>query len=100
MTVLTEEQITAELANLPGWERQGSKITKSFKFPSFPVAMEFVNDLAKLAEAQEHHPDIMISYDTVTLTLTTFDEGEKLTDYDFASAHSADEIFQRFSSKT
>ncbi len=96
MAVLSEEQIQSELSHLSGWERRGSKITKSYKLSSFSQAIGFVNELARIAEAEQHHPDICISYDTVILTLTTFDEGEKLTDYDFTSARSADEAYTKF----
>lgn len=58
---------------------------RRFRFPSFKEAITFVNQVAELAEEANHHPDILINYNRVTLTLTTHDEGG-LTRRDFALA--------------
>jgi 4a-hydroxytetrahydrobiopterin dehydratase len=60
-------------------------IARSFRFKNFSDAMQFVNKVARLAERANHHPDIMIRYDKVSLTLTTHDEGG-LTEKDFKLA--------------
>jgi 4a-hydroxytetrahydrobiopterin dehydratase len=58
---------------VPGWELQPDeqKLVRSFKFKDFKEAMAFVNRVADLAEAEGHHPDILISWNRVRLELTT-----------------------------
>jgi 4a-hydroxytetrahydrobiopterin dehydratase len=87
MIPLTETEIRERLAQVAGWERRGQEITRSFSFPDFKGAMAFVNRVATLADAMDHHPDIDIRYSKVTLTLTTHDAGG-LTARDFALAQS------------
>ncbi len=70
MTTLSEPELTARLARLPGWERQGHEIRRTFAFADFKEAMAFVNRVADLAEGMDHHPDIDIRYSKVTLALT------------------------------
>jgi 4a-hydroxytetrahydrobiopterin dehydratase len=87
MIPLTETEIRERLAQVAGWERRGQEITRSFSFPDFKGAMAFVNRVAALADAMDHHPDIDIRYSKVTLSLTTHDAGG-LTARDFALAQS------------
>lgn len=75
MDLLREEEIRAALADLPGWERAGDALAKTFTLPSFKEAVFFVNTVAGLAEAANHHPDIDIRYRRVHLVLTTHDAG-------------------------
>ena len=82
MQSLSEAEITERLADLPGWEREGNQIRRTFTFDDFKGSMTFVNRVAVLAEAADHHPDIDIRYSKVTLTLTTHDAGG-LTGRDF-----------------
>ncbi len=60
-------------------------------FPSFPDAVDFVNEVARLAEQADHHPDIELRYRTVKLSLTTHSAGG-LTDADFTLARRIDEL--------
>ena len=85
MKALDEAAIAKELSATPGWHRRGDAIERTWKFPSFAAAMAFANDVAALAEEVNHHPDIAIHYDTVTLSLWTHDAGG-LTARDFALA--------------
>jgi 4a-hydroxytetrahydrobiopterin dehydratase len=87
MELLDDETITRELAQVPGWARQEQTIVKTVKLSDFKEAMSFVNELAKLAEAQNHHPDITIQWNKVTLTLSTHSAGG-LTTNDFRLARS------------
>jgi len=89
MPKLDEAEITAQLDGLGGWARRGDEIVKTYKLPSFPAAIGFVTQVAFLAEAAGHHPDIDIRYNKVTLALTTHDAGG-LTEKDFALAAAAD----------
>lgn len=85
MSLLTEDEISAALAQAPGWEHSGDSITRTVKLGDFRDAMIYVGAVAHLAQAANHHPDIAISWNTVTLTLSTHSEGG-LTEADFALA--------------
>ncbi len=80
--LLDEEEIQQRLDELGDWEREGIEIQKVFEFDDFPSAVKFVNDVAKLAERYDHHPDIDIRYNKVKLSMTTHSE-EGLTGRDF-----------------
>jgi 4a-hydroxytetrahydrobiopterin dehydratase len=82
---LDPERIDALLADHPDWALAGDAIQRTLVFDDFVQAMAFVNRVADVAEAQEHHPDIMIRYNKVTLTVSTHDAGG-LTEKDFALA--------------
>jgi 4a-hydroxytetrahydrobiopterin dehydratase len=74
-TVLSASDIDQALEKLPGWSRQGKAIERIFQFGNFLEAMEFVNKIAVAAEAANHHPDIAISYNKITLALVSHDSG-------------------------
>ena len=74
-TVLTDAQIQQALQQLPGWTANHNAIERVFQFAGFIQAMEFVNQIAEAAEAVNHHPDILINYNKVTLTLVSHDSG-------------------------
>jgi 4a-hydroxytetrahydrobiopterin dehydratase len=58
-----------------GWAEADKALERTFELPTFLEAIGFVNRVAELAEAENHHPDIAISYRTVTLRWTTHSEG-------------------------
>ena len=89
MDKLNEEQVQAKLIELPQWALNGDSLQRTFGFDDFVGSMAFVRRIADLAELMQHHPDIMIRYNKVTLTLTTHDAGG-LTDNDFSLAHASD----------
>ncbi|MCJ7726766.1 MAG: 4a-hydroxytetrahydrobiopterin dehydratase [Acidimicrobiia bacterium] len=70
-TPLTELQKAALADDIPAWAVDGEHLTRTFRFPGFAEAMGFVTSVALVAEAADHHPDIAISWNTVTLTLST-----------------------------
>lgn len=74
-TVLSQAEIQQVLKQLPGWAQNGNRIERKFHFDNFVKAMEFVNHIAEAAEAVNHHPDIFISYNNVTLSLLSHDSG-------------------------
>lgn len=74
-TVLSNSEIDVALQQLPGWTKNGNAIERHFQFANFAQAMEFVNRIAEAAEAVNHHPDILVSYNKVTLTLVSHDSG-------------------------
>ena len=75
MAVLTDAEIQQALASLNGWQRNGIAIQRVFRFPDFKLAMQFVNKVAEAAEQANHHPDIDIRYNTVTMALVSHDSG-------------------------
>ena len=75
MAVLTDAEIQRELASLSGWQRNGTAIQRVFRFPDFKAAMQFVNKVANAAEQANHHPDIDIRYNTITMALVSHDAG-------------------------
>ena len=89
MSRLTDDQARERAAALPAWELRGSAIRRQYRFPDFKSAMAFVNRVAALAEEADHHPDVLIEYDKVTLTLTSHDSGG-LTERDFRLARKID----------
>jgi 4a-hydroxytetrahydrobiopterin dehydratase len=72
---LTDQQIQQEMTALPGWSREGDELRKQFSFADFRAAMKFVNSVADMAESANHHPDITINYNRVSLALSTHDVG-------------------------
>jgi 4a-hydroxytetrahydrobiopterin dehydratase len=82
MGLLAENEIVTLLATTKGWERAGDSITTTVTFPGFLDSIAFVNKVAELAEAADHHPDIDIRWNKVTLTLSTHSDGG-LTAKDF-----------------
>jgi 4a-hydroxytetrahydrobiopterin dehydratase len=90
---LDEMDITLAMARAAGWERRGDTIARTFSFTDFRAAMAFVNRVADEAESVDHHPDIDIRYNRVTLTLSTHSAGG-LTAMDFDLARRADEAVE------
>jgi 4a-hydroxytetrahydrobiopterin dehydratase len=74
-TVLSDAEIQQALQGLPGWTKNGNAIERTFQFGNFVESMDFVNEIAEAAEAVNHHPDIHVSYNKVTLVLVSHDSG-------------------------
>lgn len=88
---LDDAKIISALATLPEWKWNGEIIFRTFQFKDFLAALKFVNAVAEIAEAAQHHPDIDVRWNKVTLALTTHDAGG-LTEKDFALARQCDEL--------
>ncbi len=89
---LTEDQIAESLARISEWSRQGDSILRNYRFKDFREAMQFVNRVAEEAEAQNHHPDILIhGWNNVRLSLSTHSAGG-LTEKDFNLAERIDNL--------
>jgi 4a-hydroxytetrahydrobiopterin dehydratase len=71
MTLLSGREVEALLIQVPGWFLTDEQITREFKLKDFRQAMDFVNNVAVIANEQNHHPEIRISYNRVMLLLTT-----------------------------
>jgi 4a-hydroxytetrahydrobiopterin dehydratase len=85
MRLLNKDAIDRELADTPDWELAGDAIVRTVKLKDFKEAMVFVNRVAEVAEEENHHPDITIRWNKVTLTQSTHEAGG-LTEYDFRLA--------------
>lgn len=90
IAVLSDDELGVHLEKLTGWKKEGGAISKKYGFKGFTQAMEFVNQIAETAEAVNHHPDIDIRYNKVTLVLSTHDSGG-ITQKDVDLAIVADE---------
>ena len=91
MDKLTPSEIIEKAKMLSGWEVRGEILQSERKFKDFIEAIAFVNRLVEPAEAADHHPDLGISYNRVTISLTTHDAGG-LTEKDFALAQVISQI--------
>jgi 4a-hydroxytetrahydrobiopterin dehydratase len=89
---LTQSQIEEGLKRLRGWALKEGALFKRHRFPDFKAAMAFANRVAELAESQDHHPDILIQFHTVQLTLVTH-SAQGLTEKDFRLAEAIDALF-------
>jgi 4a-hydroxytetrahydrobiopterin dehydratase len=88
---LERQQVAEALQKLGQWTLQGNQIERLLTFENFVDAMIFVNKVAEIAEEEQHHPDIRIVYNRVTLALTTHDAGG-LTQKDFQMARRIDSL--------
>jgi len=91
MAVLDDAAIEQGLQGLPGWQRRNHQIVKTFEHRNFLEAIAFVNQVAEVAEAMQHHPDIDIRWSRVSLTLSTHSAGG-LTEKDLDVARRIEEM--------
>jgi 4a-hydroxytetrahydrobiopterin dehydratase len=85
VNLLSDEEIASRLAELEGWELEGKTIVKTFERGDFVGSVRFVDALVEPAEDMGHHPDLSISWDKVTVSITTHAAGG-LTESDFELA--------------
>jgi 4a-hydroxytetrahydrobiopterin dehydratase len=89
---LSEQEVEARLAEAKEWSREDQWIVRKYRFPEFLTGIAFVNEVARIAEEQNHHPLMTIDYTLVTLRLTTWSSGG-LTLLDFACAARFDKAY-------
>jgi 4a-hydroxytetrahydrobiopterin dehydratase len=89
--LLSDEEIESRLGELDGWERDGDRITKTFERGDFVGSVEFVKSLVEPAEGMNHHPDLELSWDKVTVSITNHAAGG-LTAADFELAAKIDAL--------
>jgi 4a-hydroxytetrahydrobiopterin dehydratase len=89
VAVLSNEEVQEQLGGLSGWSREGDTIEKVFELDDFKGSVGFVDRLTPLAEEMNHHPDLKISWNKVTVSLSTHSEGG-LTAADFELAGKID----------
>lgn len=90
---LTEEEIQAALRDLPGWRREGDKITRAFGI-RYHGGVAMIVHVADIERLISHHADIDLRWGNVRFSITTHDAGHKLTEADFDLARRIDAIAQ------
>jgi 4a-hydroxytetrahydrobiopterin dehydratase len=93
-TKLAEAEVTQRLAALPGWTLENGKLHRELAFPDFTQAFAFMTDVAREAEALQHHPEWFNVYNRVVIDLTTHDAGG-VTTLDFELARRAEDLAAR-----
>jgi 4a-hydroxytetrahydrobiopterin dehydratase len=92
MALLSDEDVSNRLADVPEWRRESGEIVRDYNLPDFASAIAFVDRVAAVAEAENHHPDILVhGWNKVRLTLSTHSQGG-LTDADFVLAAQIDRL--------
>ncbi len=89
--LIAPDEMNAYLKKVPEWELEGDSITRSVEFDEYMEGIDFVNDVAEIAEEAQHHPEIDIRWGRVNLKLTTHDQGG-LTSLDFELAQRIDNL--------
>ena len=92
--ILLKKEYNKLLKSVPGWKayhRGGQTLSKRFIFKNFTEAIAFVNKVASLAKEAKHHPDILISYNKVSISTTTHDVSG-LTEKDFSLAERIERV--------
>lgn len=89
--LIPDDELNAALKKCPEWDVEKNTITRTIEFEEFMEAIDFVNDLAEIAEEAQHHPKIEIRYNKVKLTLTTHDMGG-ITNLDIELANRIDNL--------
>jgi 4a-hydroxytetrahydrobiopterin dehydratase len=89
MALLSDQEVESRLAELDGWQRDGDSTKRQFQFKDFVGSVDFVNRITPLAEEMNHHPDLEISWNKVTVSLSTHSEGG-LTENGFQLASKID----------
>ena len=91
--LLSEDEIRQELSKTghDGWVSSGKVLTRRFEFENFSDALSFVNNVGRLADQVDHHPDIKLGWGYAELAITTHDRGG-VTDVDFSLAKKINEI--------
>jgi len=89
--LLEPDEVAARLKDLKDWSLEGTAITRRFEFKDFRGAVDFLDRITPVCDEQNHHPDVAIHWNELTLTLWTHASGG-LTERDFRLAHSIDQI--------
>lgn len=87
--------IKAEAQKLEGWELDGERLRKNFKFDTYLDGLDFVQKIGVYAEGAKHHPGISIAYTTVKVSWITFSK-KALTEKDITAAKACDHLYQLF----
>jgi 4a-hydroxytetrahydrobiopterin dehydratase len=91
MKKLTEQEIQNKMKEIPNWRREDDAIVRNWSFNDFSEAMDFINQIARLAEDHDHHPELFNVYNKVSLKFSTHDAAG-LTNRDFKIAQDIDKL--------
>lgn len=91
---LSDEQLRARLATLEGWQFDGAKLSRSFRFADFADAFAFMAKMAAVSERKNHHPDWSNVYNSVSVNLSTHDAGG-VTELDLEWAQVANATYRK-----
>ena len=94
VVALTEDEIGRELASVPEWHREGDRLVREFAFANYDGTIAFVNAVAGIANAEEHHPDLLVSYGRCRVEYSTHD-CNGLSPRDFNCARQLDQLYAR-----
>src|SRR5260370_34133876 len=92
---LEKSEIERRLSALPGWEFKDNAISKLYRFKTFMDGIRFLNQVAEMAEAADHHPDVKINYTRITFSCSTHDQGG-VTEKDFKLASQIEEAYKAY----
>jgi len=85
------DELESQLKKCPEWEAGEGEISRVIEFESYMEGIDFVNTVAEIAEESQHHPELIVGYNAVTVSLTTHDEGG-VTDLDIEMAQRVDNL--------
>ena len=91
-TALPPAEVTQALSRLAGWGGDTTGLTKTWTFPSFRAAMDFIAACVPGIELRNHHPEVTALYDRVSVCLRTHDAGDRVTTSDFDLARHLDQV--------
>ncbi|HEV3156666.1 MAG TPA: 4a-hydroxytetrahydrobiopterin dehydratase [Candidatus Baltobacteraceae bacterium] len=94
MILLSHEQLKGTLARHPEWRHRGNALERLFQCADFAAAIRFINEIAAAAESMRHHPDLVIAWNRVTVTLSSHDVGG-ITERDLTLATAIDRLYDR-----
>ncbi|MEV0178902.1 MULTISPECIES: 4a-hydroxytetrahydrobiopterin dehydratase [unclassified Streptomyces] len=89
---LSQKEIEDRLAELPGWSLDGDRITRSYRLGSHFAAAALVVHIARIQDELDHHSDLTLGYNTVTLSVNTHSAGGAVTAKDFGLARRVEDI--------
>jgi 4a-hydroxytetrahydrobiopterin dehydratase len=92
---LEKSEIERRLSALPGWEFKDNAISKLYRFKTFMDGIRFLNQVAEMAEAADHHPDVKINYTRITFSCSTHDQGG-VTEKDVKLASQIEEAYKAY----
>ncbi|MBA2946598.1 4a-hydroxytetrahydrobiopterin dehydratase [Streptomyces himalayensis] len=89
---LSQKDIEDRLAELPGWSLDGDRLARSYRLGSHFAATALVVHIAQVQDQLDHHSDLTLGYNTVSLTVNTHSVGGAVTELDFKLAHKVEEL--------
>jgi 4a-hydroxytetrahydrobiopterin dehydratase len=92
---LDQAAIDTRLLEVPGWKAEQNQLVRSFEFKDYHETMEFVNALAWMTHAQDHHPELTVRYRHCIAAYSTHTAGNKISENDFICAAKANAIYDQ-----